>query len=1435
MSQQVTDKVNNYELILENASLNVTDLWNDDLLNTFSSRLAKDTAEIKTIIHESALDELLSPIIASSDSAQLEDDPFFQELLPSWLETGVEKSFNLIPDLELVTSFIKFEERSVIEDAYSGKFADFEPNEDELELSQHNNLNIEMLREQDKYWIHFYSEVYRRDYKYTVFIHAKSQLDSLMQPILSRSQFEEVMLVDAEGSVHYQKHYNELLATSLDSITTSTGELVQASSLRNASLAGDIEIGGTGYKLFSQPVMFPVLNMEGIENKDEQGYMQAVSLEAWTIAGFIEQEQFYSLTRYISISWIILFFYLVFLVLVGLPFIKLWYMGGHERLKRRDVFLLVFCTMLGVAVGVLGLLDITYYTEIKHDLDQKLEAVAAEVEHQFLNELQASYLQLKEFEEKFEEKEDDEGIKRMVLRADTITLDDIPLKDYPFARLTLIDSTGWQRVKWSSGNQATPLIDVSSRAYFNRVRKNNLWAVRPNTWIDSLGVEIESLGTDANRHYELTIEPVFSLNTGQNETIVSIPAQNESVATLSTRFASLFDPVLPLNVGMAIVDDRGNVLYHSDELRNLRENFIAESNNDEALRVAILHGVTKKIDVEYLGQGHRLYITPMDDIPWRLIIFLDKRFVRTVNLHLFSEALFLFSAYLLLMVVLWASRMWWKRDNKGVVDRDRALLWPDEKKSEAYVQVFWGNVTLCVMLFGAILLARAHQLLHLAFLVPLLGVILTYLNLRLPSKITELNKALVDRNDSVWVAAVRLRLRQFWQASILGVALILLSGFLAGIKPIIGIESHRAFFAFWIVPLGLFLAFFIVSSPYTYKKEREEIPYRRYYVFAVYSLVFLFSAMPAICMFKITFDTESKLWGHQQLNHLMEVWEGRKESGSPHIAFSEDWQREIVMLGDVQNETQDSDDAASDTEKADDPDWYYSFIDAFRPTYNDISYLSRSLHERVLEGQTYKWKDLYGRLQVQSEEAILSTNLPLFKSVLTLTSGRAQVIWFFGGLFLIVVVAVLVRSLANQIVLLDVERPAQLDASYFESDDLKRDLLIIGPPGTGKSEIYKGKQDTQIVDLADTSKFKTAEALHTIKLARDKHILVLDHFGFNSDQAEWNSAKMGLLQRFCMMDRKRLKQIVLICTEDPLQFTQKPAHRRPDAEEEGKEEKDSPLPSADDTSVFSTWDNVLGTFLRISHRDYGDPDEFKATLAKREDIILKELDGLLTERENTEEQSATTPDNEQAPLLGQKGIERKKNNVRDLCTILREECISMSILQKIGKQLASLRNFAEFRPEELRSLILEWAEPQYNAMWKASRPNEKLLLSQLAKEGFVHFDTENPKALRNLLRNGLMVRKPELRLMNESFRAFLLTSEIQSEVKELIRKRGSSTWNKLKMPLLTVLIGVSLFLFITQQDVFNNTLAWLSAIAAGLPALFRVFSMVQGNASSGGE
>ena len=734
------------------------------------------------------------------------------------------------------------------------------------------------------------------------------------------------------------------------------------------------------------------------------------------------------------------------------------------------------------------------------------------------------------------------------------------MKDYPFARLTLIDSTGWQRVKWSSGNQATPLIDVSSRAYFNRVRDNNLWAVRPNTWIDSLGVDIDSLGTDVKRSFELTIEPVFSLNTGQNETIVSIPAQYESVATLSTRFASLFDPVLPLNVGMAIVDDRGDVLYHSDELRNLRENFIAESNNDQALRVAILHGVTKKIDVEYLGRGHRLYITPMDDIPWRLIVFLDKRFVRTVNLHLFSEALFLFSIYLLLMVVLWATRLWWKRNKKGVVDRDRALFWPNEKKSDAYIQVILGNAMLCLMLFGALHLARAHQLLHLAFLVPLFGVALTYLNLRLPSKITKIDKALVDRNDWFW-SAVRLRLRQFWPASILGIGVILISAFLAGINPFTGFDSPRAFWAFWIVPLGLGLAFFIVSSPYTYKKEKEEIPFRRYYVWAVYSLIFLYSVMPAICMFKITFDTESKLWGHQQLNHLMEVWEARNESGSPQIPFSEAWKAEIVMLGDAQNETFGTGDAKEDTVQVRDPDWYYSFMHAFRPTYNEISHLSRSLHERVLQGQTYEWKDLYGRLQLQSEEAVLSANLPLFKSVLTLTSRQAQVIWFFGGLFLIVVVAIVVKSLANQIVLLDVERPALLDASYFESDELKRDLLIIGPPGTGKSEIYKGKKDTQIVDLADSAKFKTPEALSAFKPARDKHILVLDHFGFNSDLPEWNSAKLELLQRSCMMDRKRLKQIVLISTEDPLQFAQIPAYKGGAAEEKSEEEKESVIES----------------------------------------------------------------------------------------------------------------------------------------------------------------------------------------------------------------------------------------------------------------------------------
>jgi hypothetical protein len=79
--------------------------------------------------------------------------------------------------------------------------------------------------------------------------------------------------------------------------------------------------------------------------------------------------------------------------------------------------------------------------------------------------------------------------------------------------------------------------------------------------------------------------------------------------------------------------------------------------------------------------------------------------------------------------------------------------------------------------------------------------------------------------------------------------------------------------------------------------------------------------------------------------------------------------------------------------------------------------------------------------------------------------------------------------------------------------------------------------------------------------------------------------------------------------------------------------------------------------------------------------------------------------------------------------------------------------------------------------------------------------------------------------MNTSFEQFVRSATPPPQASAWEEEARHSGWNMLKGPLLGVLVGVGLFLYATQRDLFDATTAIVSAVAAGgLPALLKLFS-----------
>jgi len=131
------------------------------------------------------------------------------------------------------------------------------------------------------------------------------------------------------------------------------------------------------------------------------------------------------------------------------------------------------------------------------------------------------------------------------------------------------------------------------------------------------------------------------------------------------------------------------------------------------------------------------------------------------------------------------------------------------------------------------------------------------------------------------------------------------------------------------------------------------------------------------------------------------------------------------------------------------------------------------------------------------------------------------------------------------------------------------------------------------------------------------------------------------------------------------------------------------------------------------------------------------------------------------------------------------------------------------------------ADSHYQNLWQTCSMPEKQVLAQLAEEGVVNL--RNRDVLGELIRKGLVVHDPHPKLMNLSFRGFVLAAASDLPLKDMEHSAegGWNTWRNFVWPILLI---VGFFLVITQRKYFDNVVPLVSAAAGELLALFKTFS-----------
>jgi hypothetical protein len=133
------------------------------------------------------------------------------------------------------------------------------------------------------------------------------------------------------------------------------------------------------------------------------------------------------------------------------------------------------------------------------------------------------------------------------------------------------------------------------------------------------------------------------------------------------------------------------------------------------------------------------------------------------------------------------------------------------------------------------------------------------------------------------------------------------------------------------------------------------------------------------------------------------------------------------------------------------------------------------------------------------------------------------------------------------------------------------------------------------------------------------------------------------------------------------------------------------------------------------------------------------------------------------------------------------------------------------------SNVLDRADDYYHLLWSGLSAAERLVLYQLALDGWAN--PKNVAALQQLERKSLIRREPMYRLMNESFREFVLGTEHIDEIEQWEKHEQQSTWRAFKLVLIVLTVGAAAWLLYSQAALSQVVVAYIAGIGTLLTAI----------------
>ena len=298
-------------------------------------------------------------------------------------------------------------------------------------------------------------------------------LSRLLAPILSHQvsegAFDSLVLVTPSGRVIYSEGSSDVRLTSLDGLllqqADGTWKDQPFAGLGRASQVLDVQISGGQYVLYLQPCCTDFSDVPTAEKEP-----------GWVLAGLTDSSNLRMSSLAVSFSVMAFSGGLILLAIFSWPFLKLTLIGQEQRLRVIDVLVVGICSLLGITLVTLFVVDWYSYDRLKEDLDGQLERLSRDIQANIGDEISAAYDQIRILDQ-WSPSPSPQGRLSKLFTGDGLgKREDAP---YPFFEsFALIDDHGMQRNKWATADFTTPLVPTDSREYFRHWQNVTVQVVR---------------------------------------------------------------------------------------------------------------------------------------------------------------------------------------------------------------------------------------------------------------------------------------------------------------------------------------------------------------------------------------------------------------------------------------------------------------------------------------------------------------------------------------------------------------------------------------------------------------------------------------------------------------------------------------------------------------------------------------------------------------------------------------------------------------------------------------------------------------------------------------------------------------------------------------------------------------------------------------------